>query len=35
MEVLPLNGPTDYRLDRMRGLDTWLVPERAGGDREA
>ena len=26
MEVLPLNGPTDYRLDRMRGLDTWLVP---------
>jgi cell division protein ZapE len=26
MEVLPLNGPVDYRLDRMRGLDTWLVP---------
>ena len=26
MEVLPLNGPTDYRLDRMRGLETWLVP---------
>ena len=26
MEVMPLNGPTDYRLDRMRGLDTWLVP---------
>ena len=26
MEVLSLNGPTDYRLDRMRGLDTWLVP---------
>ncbi|QDP20503.1 AFG1 family ATPase [Sphingomonas xanthus] len=26
LEVLPLNGPTDYRLDRMRGLDTWLVP---------
>jgi cell division protein ZapE len=26
MEVVPLNGPTDYRLDRMRGLDTWLVP---------
>ena len=26
MEVLPLNGPTDYRLDRMQGLDTWLVP---------
>ncbi len=26
LEVLPLNGPIDYRLDRMRGLDTWLVP---------
>ena len=26
MEVVSLNGPTDYRLDRMRGLDTWLVP---------
>jgi len=26
MEVMPLNGPTDYRLDRMQGLDTWLVP---------
>ena len=26
LEVVPLNGPTDYRLDRMRGLETWLVP---------
>ena len=26
MLVLPLNGPTDYRLDRLAGLDTWLVP---------
>jgi cell division protein ZapE len=26
MAVVPLNGPTDYRLDRMAGLDTWLVP---------
>ena len=26
MAVVPLNGPTDYRLDRMQGLDTWLVP---------
>jgi cell division protein ZapE len=25
-EVLGLNGPIDYRLDRLRGLDTWLVP---------
>ena len=26
MEVVALNGPTDYRLDRLQGLDTWLVP---------
>jgi len=26
MEVVPLNGPTDYRLDRLQGIDTWLVP---------
>jgi cell division protein ZapE len=26
MKVLPLNGPVDYRLDRLQGLDTWLVP---------
>ena len=26
LRVLSLNGPTDYRLDRMQGLDTWLVP---------
>ena len=26
MAVLPLNGLTDYRLDRLAGLDTWLVP---------
>ena len=26
MEVVSLNGPTDYRLDRLQGLDTWLVP---------
>ncbi|HVF37741.1 MAG TPA: cell division protein ZapE [Sphingomicrobium sp.] len=26
MQVVPLNGPTDYRLDRMQGLETWLVP---------
>jgi len=26
MEVVALNGPTDYRLDRLAGLDTWLVP---------
>jgi len=26
LRVVPLNGPTDYRLDRMHGLDTWHVP---------
>ena len=26
MEVVPFNGPTDYRLDRLQGVDTWLVP---------
>lgn len=26
MEVLSLNGPTDYRLDRLQGVKTWLVP---------
>ena len=25
-QVVGLNGPTDYRLDRLHGLDTWLVP---------
>jgi cell division protein ZapE len=25
-DVLPLNGPTDYRLDRLGRMDTWLVP---------
>lgn len=25
-DVLSLNGPTDYRLDRMRGMETWLTP---------
>jgi len=29
MQVIPLNGPTDYRLDRLTGLDTWLVPNGA------
>ncbi|RHW18985.1 cell division protein ZapE [Sphingomonas gilva] len=24
--VLPLNGPVDYRLDRLGSMETWLVP---------
>jgi cell division protein ZapE len=26
MDVVALNGPTDYRLDRLGRMDTWLVP---------
>ena len=26
LDVVPLNGPTDYRLDRLGGLDSWHSP---------
>jgi cell division protein ZapE len=26
LDVLALNGPTDYRRERMAGLETWMVP---------
>ncbi|GAC1579057.1 MAG: cell division protein ZapE [Sphingomicrobium sp.] len=26
LTVIPLNGPTDYRLDRLHGVGTWHVP---------
>ena len=26
LDVLPLNGPVDYRLERLAGLDTWHTP---------
>ena len=26
LDVLPLNGPTDYRMQRMAGVKTWHVP---------
>ena len=26
LEVVPLNGPTDYRLERLGGFPTWYVP---------
>jgi len=26
LTVVPLNGPTDYRLDRLQGVGTWHVP---------
>ena len=29
LDVLPLNGPVDYRRDRLGSQDTWLVPNGA------
>jgi cell division protein ZapE len=29
LEVVPLNGPTDYRLERLGGFPTWYVPNGA------
>jgi cell division protein ZapE len=26
LQLVPLNGPTDYRLDRLAGVQTWHVP---------
>ena len=26
LEIVPLNGPTDYRLERLGGFPTWYVP---------
>mgnify|MGYP001764877838 CR=1 FL=1 len=26
LDVLPLNGPVDYRLERLAGIDTWHTP---------
>lgn len=34
MDVLALNGPTDYRLDRLGRMDTWLVPNGAEATRQ-
>jgi len=30
LDVLPLNGPVDYRLERLGGADTWYVPNGPG-----
>jgi cell division protein ZapE len=34
MDIVGLNGPTDYRLDRLAGARTWLVPNGAEATRE-
>jgi cell division protein ZapE len=34
MDVLALNGPTDYRLDRLGSVKTWLVPNGAAATAE-
>ena len=34
MDVVPLNGPTDYRLERLGGMPTWHVPNGAEATRE-
>ncbi len=38
LDVLPLNGPTDYRMERLSGVTTWHVPsgpEATAAVREA
>ena len=30
LDVVPLNGPTDYRLERLGGYPTWYVPNGPG-----
>lgn len=38
LDVLPLNGPTDYRMERLTGVTTWHVPngpEATAAVREA
>ncbi|MDB5718020.1 MAG: AFG1-family ATPase [Sphingomonas bacterium] len=30
LDVLPLNGPTDYRMERLGGFPTWYVPNGPG-----
>ena len=33
LKVVPLNGPTDYRLDRLGGMPTWYVPNGPGATK--
>jgi len=34
LDVITLNGPTDYRLDRLAGARTWLVPNGPEATKE-
>lgn len=34
LDVITLDGPTDYRLDRLAGARTWLVPNGEAATRE-
>jgi cell division protein ZapE len=34
LDVLPLNGPVDYRRDRLGSVDTWLVPNGPAATQE-
>jgi cell division protein ZapE len=33
LEVVPLNGPVDYRLERLGGMPTWHVPNGPGATK--
>jgi cell division protein ZapE len=33
LDVVPLNGPTDYRLERLGGMPTWYVPNGPGATK--
>jgi cell division protein ZapE len=35
LDMLPLNGPTDYRLDRLLGVDMWHTPLGDGATEKA
>ncbi|MBC2669596.1 cell division protein ZapE [Novosphingobium piscinae] len=35
LDVLPLNGPVDYRLDRLGGMATWHAPANAAATAQA
>lgn len=34
LDILPLNGPVDYRLERLAGMDTWHAPLSPGATNQ-